>query len=217
MKRFSGERTDQEREALKAQLRKHIGQTGEEVNNDLLNILSETIKDRTWEHYLDQKGKRFTSLRAWLEYAWPVGCDLGKGEFRLTWDQIRAFCEKRPTLRETLRLLDENCLGEVGGDGSNQHQKKSKGYNITLARGTSKAYLAARLAREHPQVYQRYLDGEEKYRSVHAAAVAAGIVKKNCGKLTARLKSHWKNATPEWKTGIVQELKGFLAWVVENP
>jgi hypothetical protein len=48
-----------------------------------------------------------------------------------------------------------------------------------LARG-GRAYQVARLLRDHPQIYARYMAGE--LPTVHAAAVEAGLVKVRHGR-----------------------------------
>jgi hypothetical protein len=50
-----------------------------------------------------------------------------------------------------------------------------KGSVRAPAQGRGRDYLAARLLRDHPQVYARYQSGE--LPSVHAAAIVAGLVK----------------------------------------
>ena len=57
-----------------------------------------------------------------------------------------------------------------------QEDRGAKSDNIRLnSHGTGSSYLAARLARDHPDILERMKRGE--FRSVRAAALEAGIVK----------------------------------------
>jgi hypothetical protein len=66
-----------------------------------------------------------------------------------------------------------------------------------------KPILAARLAQEHPTVYDAYQRGE--YRSIRAAAEAAGLVPPGHQALP-RLKSYWRKASE-------QEQRDFADWL----
>ena len=62
-------------------------------------------------------------------------------------------------------------LGKHGG----VRKKGEQGVNHTLVRGsTNRAYLAARLKRDFPEIAKRFAAGE--FRSVRAAAIAAGLI-----------------------------------------
>jgi hypothetical protein len=54
-------------------------------------------------------------------------------------------------------------------------QKFDENIKVLTGGGTSRQYLLARLARDYPHLYVRLQAGD--FRSVHAAAVAAGLVK----------------------------------------
>lgn len=82
----------------------------------------------------------------------------------------------------------EAIVGEHGGDHGHGHREDGTFKNadeapkrdkITLGaepeRGTSKSYLAARLKRDAPEVFERLCAGE--IRSTRAAAIEAGIVR----------------------------------------
>jgi hypothetical protein len=64
-------------------------------------------------------------------------------------------------------------------DGSAEHEQdpKIKGDNITFNshRGTNADYLAARIARDNPEIHERMKAGE--FKSVRQAALEAGLVK----------------------------------------
>ena len=74
-------------------------------------------------------------------------------------------------------------LGRHGGDRKSE-KIKDQGDNVTLKeRGNSRAYILARLARDYPDILERYERGE--FKSARAAGLAAGIVKRrrcpHCG------------------------------------
>jgi hypothetical protein len=75
--------------------------------------------------------------------------------------------------------------------------------------GTSAAYLAARIKRDHPEIAAAVERGE--YPSMRQAALAAGIVKPpNTLRIAQRL---WANMTPEERTAF----EGFIAeWYRQN-
>lgn len=66
----------------------------------------------------------------------------------------------------------------LGKHGGNRTEKMEQGYNmITLPskRGTNRTYLLRRIERDHPDIFLRFHSGE--FRSVRAAALAAGILR----------------------------------------
>jgi hypothetical protein len=75
------------------------------------------------------------------------------------------------------RMLAENARTQIQSRGpGNPHNSKPL-YNNELKQGTGSAYLLRRIAREKPRILARYEAGE--FKSVRAAAVAAGIIKKS--------------------------------------
>ena len=77
--------------------------------------------------------------------------------------------DKQAKLDEMKLHGEREPLAQHGGDRTEQ------GDNLTLVeRGTSASYLAARLARDFPEIADRLAKGE--FRSVRAAAIAAGII-----------------------------------------
>jgi hypothetical protein len=78
---------------------------------------------------------------------------------------------------------------------------------IRTGRNNSATVLSVRLAQEHPKYYEAYLRGD--YRSVTAAAIAAGLLKNDVN--LRRLKSAWRKAT-------APEREQFLEWIkTEQP
>ncbi len=87
-------------------------------------------------------------------------------------------CEsKLNALEATISKAKAQPLAEHGGDRTLVQKTVQQGDNITLnQKGTSREYLAARLSRDCPEVLDEIGKGK-KYKSVRAAAIAAGIIK----------------------------------------
>ena len=66
-------------------------------------------------------------------------------------------------------------LASHGGDRRSQDAKAFQGSDVTTLKGRGRDYLLARLERDRPEVLAALRAGQHK--SVHAAALAAGIVK----------------------------------------
>jgi hypothetical protein len=85
--------------------------------------------------------------------------------------------------------------GEIG-------RGRDRGDNITSEeRGTSSAYLAAKLRRDHPEIADRMARGE--FRSVRAAAIAAGIVRQTTA--LDQLRRAWRRASSEQQEEFLAE------------
>jgi hypothetical protein len=103
----------------------------------------------------------------------------------------------------TIMKLDE--AGKIGGRG-NKARTNSAGFSV---RSTNTTYLAARIKRDRPDIAERIQAGE--FRSIHAAAIAAGIAKPT---ITIRptvegfTKAIKKRLTPEQIKELVQNLSG---------
>lgn len=87
----------------------------------------------------------------------------------LTWED---FCAKR-LQTEAEKIEAEVVLRSHGGDRRSE-EFQGNNYNVEIDRGTSTAYLEARLARDFPDILERKRAGE--FRSVRQAAIEAGIV-----------------------------------------
>lgn len=199
-------------QALKKRLYNRVHKTGEECNNDLPNILRVVIAQEAWRQDRDAEGKPFENLAAWLHYHWPSGLSLGCDTIAMTYTQLMAHCEGHKDVFDVLvRNAPKN---KRGGDRKSKEatnkQNQNGGSSILIGgSGTAqtKSVLAVRLQERFPEHYQKYLNGEHK--SVWAAAVASGLVKKSGHDPLARLKSNWKKATKK-------ERDQFLAWISEQ-
>jgi len=74
--------------------------------------------------------------------------------------------------------------------------------------GTSKSYLASRLKRDHPDVAKRVEAGE--FRSIRAAAVAAGIVRVKTP--LDELNYWWGKASDEERRVFMESRRNDMAW-----
>lgn len=186
-------------EAIRNHLFDRIHRTGEEIKNDFPNILRAAIETKAWEHFQDNDGKPFKNLVDWLSHSFPNGASLGQGQNAITYEEALTLTEGHP---EVHSVLAKNAPRAASG-------RKKNGSRTTpiLARGKlaskTKPVLSARLAQEFPDIYEAYMRGE--YRSIRAAAEAAGLVKPSNDPLQ-RLKSNWKKAT-------AKQRKEFHAWL----
>jgi len=89
--------------------------------------------------------------------------------------------------------------GEIGNG------RASRDYNIMSTQGTSRAYLAARIARDRPDILEEMKAG--KYRSVRAAAIDAGII---------TVPTNLQNAQRAFLKLSKDEREAFLIWVSEQ-
>ena len=88
-------------------------------------------------------------------------------------DKVRKLLEGHGITVTSAVVKDARLISKHG---LNQHGKKGGGYIITSSRrGTNSAYLAGILKRDHPEIAAALERGE--FKSVRAAAIAAGIIK----------------------------------------
>jgi hypothetical protein len=114
---------------------------------------------------------------------------MGEGSNAITYKDALDLCSGHP---EVHRILAKNApKGRPG-------RKKASGaigavrHHFDRHATHSAALLAVRLAQDYPKFYEAFLQGE--YRSIRAAAEAAGIMRPANDPLP-RLKSFWKRAT----------------------
>lgn len=105
--------------------------------------------------------------------------------------------------QEKAKLLSEGKLakhGEIGGG-------RGRGDNVTSDRGNSAGYLAARLARDHPDLSKRTIlpKSHKDHLSIHAAAVEAGIAKKP---------TPYQDLCRAWKRASAEERERFLEEII---
>jgi hypothetical protein len=117
---------------------------------------------------------------AWKALGVPSFDMLCTTQLRLSADEVSAVLKARKG--QSLGVV----LGRHGGK-----RQKSQGDNVTLTRGNSPKFLAARLRRDHPDAHF-----DESVRgSVRQAAIAAGIVK--VPSVLDKLRKLWAKASDE--------------------
>jgi hypothetical protein len=89
-----------------------------------------------------------------------------------------------------------------GGDRKSkifQEDNENQTDNISLKYGTQSEYLKARLAKHHKTIFEQFKAG--KYKSVRAAAIAAGIIEPQTP--VQQVQAGWKRATLDDKKKII--------------
>lgn len=187
---------------LQDRLFNRIHRTGEEIKNDFPNILRVAIKSEAWKHFKDAGGKPFSNLGAWLTYAFPNGCSMGKGRTAISYENALDLCSED---RELHGLLVKH--RPSGGKGGRPTKEKpvaiSNGFSKRHVGSTSRAYIEQRLQRDFPKIYAEYVSGAIK--SARQAGIKAGFIKDSHDPLV-RLKSYWSKASR-------QQRAAFLTWV----
>jgi hypothetical protein len=198
--------TEANYKAIRDRLFDRIHTTGEQVKNDFPNILRTAITTEAWKHFADAEGKPFTNLVEWLHYTFPHGVGLGQGQHTISYDDALLLTKGAADVH---KVLQEN-RPKLGRGRPSKDHVNNDAYASVMKRGASASQttdvLAARLAQEHPEIYDAYLRAE--HRSIRAAAEAAGLVKP-ANKPLPRLKSNWKKATE-------RERQEFLKWIHEE-
>ena len=153
---------------------------GERGLSSLPDSIRKAIKRRIWENIYCEPTKttvKFNTMREWIEAYPPEGLHTKPAI-------IEALIRDDPALVIEFKQLMAGSLRKTpGATGLNQHstpEDKESYYNDNnnskpSRQGDDPEYLAARIARDHPDIQARIKQGE--FKSVRAAAVAAGIVK----------------------------------------
>ena len=188
--------------AILTHLFDRIHTTGEEMKNDFPNLLRSAIETEAWTHFNDYEGKPFENLVDWLDYSYPNGASMGQGKNAISYKDALKLTEGHP---EVHRVLATNApkggKKKAGVENGNLLAHFSKRGNKM-----AKPVLADRLAQEFPKFYDAYLRGD--YRSIRAAAEAAGLVKPaKKPDPFQRLKSNWKKATKGQQQDFLKWLK----------
>jgi hypothetical protein len=157
-----------------------IVEGGERGLSSLPDSIRKAIKRRIWENIYCEPTKtivKFNTMREWIEAYQPEGLHTKPAIIEaLIRDDSALVIEFKQLMAGSLRKTP-------GATGLNQHstpEDKESYYNDNnnskpSRQGTDPEYLAARIARDHPDIQARIKQGE--FKSVRSAAVAAGIVK----------------------------------------
>ena len=119
----------------------------------------------------DRKGRPFATFEAFCTERQPFGLGYHPGHI----DQIIAE-RKEAEAKDLALMFDRKAIN--AGDGPLTKDESSNLDIIkvsSLSPGTSAEYLAARIARDHPEIHERMKAGE--FKSVRRAALEAGILK----------------------------------------
>ena len=185
-------------DAIRDHLFDRIHRTGEEVKNDFPNILRSAIETEAWKHFTNGEGKPFENIVDWLHHTFPYGASMGQGQHAITYEEALKLTEGVPDVH---RVLAESA--PKGKPGRRKNGDRTVAILDRHVGHMHKQVLVARLAQEHPKMYEAYLRGE--YRSIRAAAEAAGLAKPGNEPLQ-RLKSNWRRATEN-------DREEFLKWM----
>lgn len=126
------------------------------------------IKEKLWEGRTDKNGKHFDSFEAFVTHPMWHGLEVSSIDRLL--DLVRDNQEVVALIRGEVGALKKQ--GEHSG---NQYSESETLHNNVSKQGNSSTYLLKRLKRDAPDIAEDLIRGE--YKSVRAAAIAAGIVK----------------------------------------
>lgn len=176
----------------------------------LLQMVDETDRLRLWEKKIG--GLTFKDRNEFLQKR--VLIDFNLTEHALADIIARLRRGETPTMR-AMRIAkaakpassDEEIKlartegGKLGGRGH-----KNLGDNVTKVseRGNAAVYLAGVLKRDHPEIAEKLAAGE--FRSVRAAAKAAGIVRERA--VLDQLRHWWKKASEDERAEFRAEIDG---------
>jgi hypothetical protein len=134
------------------------------------------------------------SYRHWEVLGYPSKDALLEAELGLTEPAIVGKVAAAVVMAQAHELAEH---GEIGNG-------RSRGANSTstLKRGSTDAsYLARRLKRDHPDIFDQLAAGQ--YRSVREAAIAAGLITVPTGLVL--LRRAWAKATTEERAAFLAE------------
>lgn len=167
---------------------KMVGHKAQETTLVLPNRLEYILEKKIWKDLERADGERFTSFSEFLTDNQPYGLGIGQYNHFFNLDQLQAICKNRRALSSALAQARPNNRGKRNDLVYNVNQVNDK-----AKKGNSREYLLRRLEKEAPEIHERWIAGE--FKSVRAAAIAAGIIKDDSHNALRWLKSNWKKAT----------------------
>lgn len=185
-------------QVLQKRLFDRVHKTGEEIKNDFPNILRACVNGKVWEHFTRPDGTEFKSLGEWLVHSFPNGCSMGQGENSISYEDALQLC-KGDKYKDLHAMLVKHRPSKTGGKRGRptkeQEEKALQGDDLPKQKlGNSRAYIEQRLQRDHPDVFDEYMNGTIK--SARQAGIRAGFIKDTHCPLM-RLKSYWRKASKE--------------------
>jgi hypothetical protein len=200
------ENTKAERPTLDIEKAKHrifnrIHRGGEQIKNDLLNWIQDVIETEAWRDATRANGEKFETVGDWLVASYPFGPGCGKGRYAIKYDELIVLCDARAKLKDL--LIKHRPKGKPGPQGKEASCVDDINETIRRPTGTSRLCIEQRLQRDHPEIWQDYLDG--KYKSARAAGIAAGFIKDNRDPV-AKVKTLWGKMTKKQQRELIEWL-----------
>jgi hypothetical protein len=164
-------------------------------------MIEETDALRLWEKNVG--GFTFKDRDDFLRNKVLIDYDLTEADMveivaLLKHDEPRAVAKRLEAKMKAAPKLKEHA--EAGAKGGRGHKAP---YTVRGFSGNSSAYLAARIKRDRPDIAAAVERGE--FRSMRAAAIAAGIVKSTSA--LKMLHRAWNKATSAERAAFLAEIK----------
>ncbi len=157
--------------------------------DELPSIVVEICDTEAWRSCKDRKGDVFKSFTAMISAELPEGLGITVEKLRKL---VAGTIAERPL---AVAVGEEQATTVVQGSHLSNGKKKQGG-------GNGGEYLLRRLSRMDGDWLERYEAGE--FKSVRAAAIAAGIVK--VPTVIDKLRAAWKKATKEERLAFLEEI-----------
>lgn len=151
-----------------------------------LKYALKSIRDGEYYKTLqDREGCDFATWEDFVQYTWPYGLGFNAAVA----DAIITEVDETRLIKTV--AAEVMAKAEPAGKHGGPRKHGEQGDNITLDRGTSTSYLAARIKRDRPDIAAAVERGE--FSSMRSAAIAAGIIKQKTA--YDRLISAWRSAS----------------------
>lgn len=137
-----------------------------------MNVLSHIefgAKHHAWEMLRGPDGKTFVSFDAFCEAPKPYGCEFPAAKVR------RVLAAIDGSSGRVFGATAGKAPSPTAGPGRGKRKTVDDGKPFLSKGGNGAEYLAARIARDAPEVHAKMVAGE--FQSVRKAALAAGILK----------------------------------------
>jgi len=157
--------------------------------DELPAIVVEICETEAWKTCKDRNGKTFRNFTDMIAAELPEGLGITVGKLRKL---VAGTVADRPL---AVAVGEEQATTVVQGSHLSMRKKSQTG-------GTGAEYLLRRLSRMDGDWLARYEAGE--FKSVRAAAIAAGIVK--VPTVIDKLRAAWKKATKEERLAFLEEI-----------
>ena len=188
-------------EAIKKHLFKAFNTAGEESKNSLPNLLQWAMENEVWTKFVKADGTEFEGPFEWLTASWPDGPALGRSRFSFSYEDLLQLCRERRELhgwlvqirpdKRSKEYRDMVAANDTAKDGAGEKVTKDDLMKNKSKSPTTRVAIEARLAKDFPEHYARYISGE--YRSARQAGQKAGFIpEKSTATNLNRAKSAWR-------------------------